>query len=167
MMSTKDMDETTIFTVGMVGFAASFGALISEIYFSLHVQRRRAEMERETVRGKDEDRESRADLAAKMRERRGEPLMEDQEPVFERCEEFLGDGGEKGWEWVIRSRAMSLIRKRSVSTTKSPDVEMSMNYFPPKNGEKSVATWKGVGVVDCSVEEAAAWTMAYCSNEQM
>ncbi|GMH54393.1 hypothetical protein TL16_g01661 [Triparma laevis f. inornata] len=79
-------------------------------------------------------------------------MMEDQRAVFASCEELLGGGGEEGWkapEWT------------------SPEVEMSMKYFPPKKGERSIATGKAVGVVDCSAEEVAAWAMDNCSNERL
>ncbi|GMH65896.1 hypothetical protein TrLO_g8811 [Triparma laevis f. longispina] len=49
----------------------------------------------------------------------------------------------------------------------SQDVEMSMKYLPPEKGERTVATGKAVGVVDCSAEEVAAWAMDYCNNEGM
>ncbi|GMH88395.1 hypothetical protein TL16_g11144 [Triparma laevis f. inornata] len=83
---------------------------------------------------------------------RGEPLVKDQWPVFERCEESLGDGGDTGW--------------KALEST-SEEVEMSMHYFPPKKRKRSVATGKAVGVVDCSVEEVAAWVINFCSNEWM
>ncbi|GMH86762.1 hypothetical protein TL16_g10646 [Triparma laevis f. inornata] len=84
-------------------------------------------------------------------ERRGEPAMEDQLQIFENCEALLGDGGSAGW-------------KALESTSK--EVEMPMKYFPPKKGERSVGTGKGITVVDCSAEEVAAWVMDYCSNER-
>ena len=45
--------------------------------------------------------------------------------------------------------------------------KMSMKYFPPEKGERSIGTGKSVGIVDCSAEEVAAWVMDYCSNERM
>ncbi|GMH64916.1 hypothetical protein TrLO_g12672 [Triparma laevis f. longispina] len=41
MMSADEMDETTIYAVGLTGVAASAGVVISEIYSSLKAQRRR------------------------------------------------------------------------------------------------------------------------------
>ena len=102
--------------------------------------------------GKEVDRERVNALAKVMRERRGKPLMGDEVAVFESSEGLLGDGVEEGW-------------KALESTSK--EVEMSMKYFPPKKGERSVATGKAVGVVDYSAEEVAAWQMDYCSNERM
>ncbi|GMH77977.1 hypothetical protein TL16_g07607 [Triparma laevis f. inornata] len=101
--------------------------------------------------GNEVDREIRVALARKMIERRGSPLMEDQLQVFKRCEELLG-GGEAGWE-ALESTSQS--------------VNMSMKYFPPKKGERSIATGKAVGVVDCSAEKVAAWAYDYCNNERM
>ncbi|GMI18359.1 hypothetical protein TrLO_g7902 [Triparma laevis f. longispina] len=100
MMSTDKMDnnEDMLYVVGIVGIVASLSGLISEIYSSLLAQRQRAEVERETVRGKEEDRKNRAEMAAKMRERRGGALMEDQVEVFESCKELLGEEGEDGWK---------------------------------------------------------------------
>ncbi|GMH88273.1 hypothetical protein TL16_g11109 [Triparma laevis f. inornata] len=82
----------------------------------------------------------------------GEQLMEDQAPVFASCEELLGGGGEEGWKAL---------------ESNSKDVAMSVKYFPPEKGGRSVATGKAVGVVDGSVEEVAAWAMDFCSNERM
>ena len=48
-----------------------------------------------------------------------------------------------------------------------PDVEMWIKYIPPRNGERSVATGKAVGVVDSSAKEVAAWLMDYCNYERM
>ncbi|GMH95050.1 hypothetical protein TL16_g13066 [Triparma laevis f. inornata] len=102
--------------------------------------------------GREVDRERVAALAAEMIDQRGKKLMDDQVPVFEGCEELLGDGGEEGWKALESS---------------CPDVEMSMKYFPPKKGERSIATGKVVGIVDISAEEVAAWVMDYCNNERM
>ncbi|GMH50779.1 hypothetical protein TL16_g00866 [Triparma laevis f. inornata] len=101
--------------------------------------------------GKEVDREVAAALAGEMIEQRRKPLMADQVVVFESCEELLGVKAEEGW-------------KALESTNK--EVEMLMKYFPPKKGERSVATGKAVGVVDCSAE-VVAWQMDYCSNERM
>ena len=102
--------------------------------------------------GKVVDQERVDFLAEVMRARRGQPLMDDQQEVFDRCMELLGDGGDDGWE-VLESPC--------------PDVEMWMKYIPPRNGERSIATGKAVGVVDSSAEEVAAWLMDYCNNERM
>ncbi|GMH55451.1 hypothetical protein TL16_g01910 [Triparma laevis f. inornata] len=109
-------------------------------------------MEKFKRNGKEVDRERAAALAGKMIERRGEKLMEDQVAIFASCEEFLRDGGDERW-------------KALESTSK--DVEMSMKYFPPEKGGRSIGTGKAVGVVDGSAEEVAAWAMDYCSNERM
>ena len=65
---------------------------------------------------------------------------------------MIGDGGEEGWKAL---------------ESPSQDVEMSMKYFPPEKGGRSIVTGKAVGIVDCSVEEVAAWVMDYCSNEDL
>ena len=88
-----------------------------------------------------------------MRESRREPLIEDQVEVFESCRGLLGGGGEVGWK-VLKS-------------TKYPEVQMSMQYFPPKKGEMSIGTGGAVGVVDSSAEEVAAWGADFCSNDRM
>ena len=102
--------------------------------------------------GKEVDREGRDALAAIMIEERGTELMEDQVVVFDRCLSLLGDGEDQGWK-AIKSP--------------SPDVEMKIKYFPPKNGERSIGTGKAVGVIDCTAEEVAAWVMDYTGNERM
>ncbi|GMH73697.1 hypothetical protein TL16_g06259 [Triparma laevis f. inornata] len=101
---------------------------------------------------KEVDRERMAALALKMIERRGKPLMGDQKAVFEGCEELLGGAGEEEWKAL---------------NSPSKEVEMSLKYFPPKKGERIIATGKAVGVVDCSAEEVAAWAMDFCSNGRM
>ncbi|GMI01321.1 hypothetical protein TrLO_g1123 [Triparma laevis f. longispina] len=45
MMSADDMDETTIYVVGLTGLVASIGVFISETYSSLKEQRRIRESE--------------------------------------------------------------------------------------------------------------------------
>lgn len=49
----------------------------------------------------------------------------------------------------------------------SNELTMKLQYFPPKKGERSIATGKAIGVTDCSAEKAAAWVMDYCSNERI
>ncbi|GMH88845.1 hypothetical protein TrST_g3649 [Triparma strigata] len=102
--------------------------------------------------GKEVDREVRDALAVIMIEERGTKLMEDQVVVFDRCLSLLGDGEDQGWKSI---------------KSPSPDVEMKMKYFPPKNGERSIGTGKAVGVIDCTAEEVAAWVMDYTGIERM
>ena len=80
------------------------------------------------------------------------PLFAPQE-LFKRFVEFE-EGGESGEGWNPIKSA-------------SRDVEMSMKYFPPKKRERSVATGRAEGIVDCSAEEVAAWFFNYCSNERV
>ncbi|GMH51547.1 hypothetical protein TL16_g01035 [Triparma laevis f. inornata] len=101
--------------------------------------------------GKEVDKERVAALATKMISRRGEQLMEDQVPIFRRCQELLEGGDAADW-------------KALVST--SQEVEMWMKFFPHKKGERSVATGKGVGIVDGSAEEVAAWAMDRLHEER-
>ena len=101
--------------------------------------------------GKTVDREGVAALAGAMIGRRGVPLIEDQVGVFERCTMFLGDG-EQGWK-ALKSPC--------------PDVEMKLKYFPPKKGERTIATGKATALIDTSAEEAAAWVFEFCSNNRM
>ncbi|GMH67615.1 hypothetical protein TL16_g04726 [Triparma laevis f. inornata] len=102
--------------------------------------------------GKEVDGERVAALAGKMIARREKPLMNDQVAVFASCQELLGGEGEEGWK---------------VLGSTSKEVEMSMKYFPPEKGERSIGTGKSVGIVDCSAEEVAAWVMDYCNNERV
>ena len=51
--------------------------------------------------------------------------------------------------------------------SKNKDVYMSMTYFPPQKGERSVATGRAEGVMDCSAEKAAAYFFDYCSRQRM
>ncbi|GMH77073.1 hypothetical protein TrLO_g9487, partial [Triparma laevis f. longispina] len=170
LMSAKEMDEMIIRVIGISGIGASFGVLTSEIYSSLKAQSRRARAEIEIAVGKKQDQQNYAELAAKMRERRGVPLVEDQEPVFKRCEELLENGWDdwgSEWEEWRAGGPMSRVRSRAVSNSKSPDVKMQMKYLEPKTGEGSIATGKAVGVVDCSTEEAASSIISVCSNEKL
>ena len=50
--------------------------------------------------------------------------------------------------------------------SRSKDVKMSMKYFPPKKGERSVSTGRAEGIVDSSAEDVAAWQFNFCSNER-
>ena len=63
-------------------------------------------------------------------------------------------GGESGEGW-------------SEIKSKYRDVDMSMRYFPPKEGERSVATGRADGIIDCSAEKAAAYFFDYCSRLRM
>ncbi|GMH68630.1 hypothetical protein TL16_g04977 [Triparma laevis f. inornata] len=103
--------------------------------------------------GREVDVEKCEYLAGVMKVKRGEELMEDQKPVFKSCMQLLEDGNEADW--------------KALASSKSPDVEMSIKYFPPDKDERSVGTGKAVGVVDCSAEEVAAFVMDFCSNERM
>ncbi|GMH53091.1 hypothetical protein TL16_g01370 [Triparma laevis f. inornata] len=111
--------------------------------------------------GKEVDREGVVALAEIIGDRREVPLMEDQAPAFERCLAMLGDGGYGDEEWKLSVLGWKVLE------SPSPDVRMLIKYNPPKNGERSVGTGMGLGVVDCSAEEVAAWVMDYCSNERM
>ena len=91
--------------------------------------------------GLEVDREGEVALIDVMKKRRGFPLMEDQAETVESCIALLGDvrdGSGGGWTKI---------------ESPSHEVEMKMQYFPPKKGERSVGTGKAVGVVDCSAEE--------------
>ncbi|GMH72175.1 hypothetical protein TrLO_g7138 [Triparma laevis f. longispina] len=149
---TKNTCECT--RVQQVDFKISSALPASVLDLIVKKQLGRANEMQEKFRrnGKEVDKERVAALAGEMIERRGKPLMADQMPVFESCEEILGDGGGEGW--------------KALEST-SQDVEMSMKYFPPKKGERSIGTGKVVGVVDCSAEEVAAWVMDVCSNKGM
>ncbi|GMH72902.1 hypothetical protein TL16_g06036 [Triparma laevis f. inornata] len=69
---------------------------------------------------------------------------------------------------MIERRGKLLMEDQAAALeSTSQDVEMSMKYLPPEKGERTVATGKAVGVVDCSAEEVAAWAMDYCNNEGM
>ncbi|GMH79820.1 hypothetical protein TrLO_g13491 [Triparma laevis f. longispina] len=104
--------------------------------------------------GRKVDRERVDHLAKIMREKRGHELQRDQTDTFGRCLELLEDRGEAGWKVLDVAADF-------------PDVLMRIKYFPPKNGERSVATGQCSGVAHCSAEEVAAWVMDYCSNERM
>ena len=67
--------------------------------------------------GKVVDQERVDALAEVMRARRGQPLVDDQQEVFDRCMELLGDGGDDGW---------------AVLESPCPDVEMWIKYIPPR-----------------------------------
>ena len=56
---------------------------------------------------------------------------------------------------------------KATKATNCPDTEMWMKYFEPKKGERSIGTGKGVGIVDGSLEEVAAWVTDFCSNDRM
>ncbi|GMH84308.1 hypothetical protein TL16_g09884 [Triparma laevis f. inornata] len=103
---------------------------------------------------KDVDRERVESIAELMIACRNKPLMKDQASVYKRCVMLLGDKNSQN-EW------------HDLEDSSCPDVTMTMKYFPLKRGERSVAIEKGVGVVDCSVEEVVAWQMDYCSNAKM
>mgnify|MGYP003974629707 CR=1 FL=1 len=101
--------------------------------------------------GKEVDRERVTALAGVMSGRKGLPLIEDQVGFFERCMTLSGKEDGEGWK-VLESHC--------------PDVKMWMQYFPPRKGERNIATGKAVGVVEGSAEEVAAWAFTYCSNER-
>ena len=101
--------------------------------------------------GKEVDQEGVAALAEVMEKRRGKPLVEDQVALFKRCEALLGEEGKEGWKPL---------------ESKSQEVEMKIQHFPPKQGERQVATGKAVGVADCSAEEIASWVVDILSNER-
>ncbi|GMH61834.1 hypothetical protein TrLO_g9121 [Triparma laevis f. longispina] len=85
------------------------------------------------------DREKVDSLAKDMRRRRGEPLMEDQAPLFESCKQLLGDeNSDYGWRKLA---------------SPCPHIDMKIQYFPPQKGERTVATGKAVGIVDSPAEE--------------
>ena len=101
--------------------------------------------------GLEVDREGVTALADVMKGRRGIVLLEDQVEVFERCVALLGgEGREESWK-VLQSPF--------------PNVEMWLQYFLPKVGERTVGTGKTVGIVDTCAEEVAAWVMDYNNNE--
>ncbi|GMI18506.1 hypothetical protein TrLO_g14860 [Triparma laevis f. longispina] len=100
---------------------------------------------------KEVDLERTAVLAGVIRARRNVKLMEDQTAIFQSSMEMLGAPNSTGWTKI---------------DSPTHEVEMKMQYFPPKKGERSIVTGKAVGVIDCSSEEAAAWVMDYCSIER-
>ncbi|GMI09905.1 hypothetical protein TrLO_g15291 [Triparma laevis f. longispina] len=103
--------------------------------------------------GKEVDKEKRLVAANTVRELKNTSLIEDQQQMFARCMELIDQSnGDEEW------RPME-----------SPfqEITMEIKYFKPKRGERQIATGKGVGVVDTSAEEVAAWLMDYCSNERM
>ena len=81
--------------------------------------------------------------------------------LFKRCEEL--DSGVVGEveDWKLKVLGWKSIKSPSA------DVTMHTKYFPPKRGEKNVATDRTEGIIDCSAEEAAAFLFDYCSNERM
>ena len=72
--------------------------------------------------------------------------------LYQRCKEVEDGHGRGGEGW-------------SVIKSPSPDVKMSMKYFPPQKGERSVATGRAEGVVDCEAAEVAAWLYDFNSRE--
>ena len=115
--------------------------------------------------GKEVDLERVAALSQVMRARKGTPLMEDQAAVVERClsmakNAVTGDDEDcklkvLGWKDL---------------DSPFPDVKMLIKYVDgnkeevkkKKKKERSVATGRGVAIVDCSAEEVAALVMDYC-----
>ena len=47
------------------------------------------------------------------------------------------------------------------------DVKMRIKHDQRRKGEKSTATGKAEGIVDCAADRVAAWFFEYCSNERM
>ncbi|GMI16546.1 hypothetical protein TrLO_g10802 [Triparma laevis f. longispina] len=95
------------------------------------------------------DKEKIDEIAKVMVSRRGEPWMEDQVAVYNKCKKIMD---QEGWQALKQP---------------SHDVKIWMNYTPPSIRGRSVGSGKSIGVIDCSAEEAAAWMMDYCSNERM
>ena len=93
------------------------------------------------------------DLIRKMEEHKNCPLFDDQEDIFNKSKELLEI--EEGW-----------VELKS-STSQYSSVKKWINYIPPKKGERSIATGKVTGTVDCSAIEAAAWQFAYCSRRRV
>ena len=121
--------------------------------------------------GKEVDLERVADLSQVMRARRGTPLMEDQAAVFERCLSMAKDavtGDDEDWK-------LKVLGWEDLDSP-FPDVKMWIKYVDgkkegqkrkqeevkKKKKERSVATGRGVAIVDCSAEEVAALVMDYC-----
>ncbi|GMH82652.1 hypothetical protein TrST_g12211 [Triparma strigata] len=103
--------------------------------------------------GKVVDREAIEYLAKVMRANRGLPLLPDQQSTFDVCMELQADAlTEEGW--------------KALEAPRYPDVKMKVKYFAPNRGERSIATGKAIGVIDCTAEEAAAWAFDFCSNER-
>ncbi|GMH95294.1 hypothetical protein TL16_g13121 [Triparma laevis f. inornata] len=126
-------------------------------FISLHeVGRSTEQYEKFRRNGREVDREKRAEVVKTIRSWKGKKLDPDQQEFFKRSTAVWGDGDGDNEGW-----------KPLKATANCPDIEMSMKYFPPKKGERSVATGKAVGVVDCSAEEVAAWALDYCSNDRM
>ena len=94
------------------------------------------------------------DLIRKMEEHKNCPLFDDQEDSFNKSKELLEI--EEGW-----------VELKPSTSQYSSSVKKWINYIPPKKGERSIATGKVTGTVDCSAIEAAAWQFAYCSRRRV
>ena len=156
----KQLTENTCEWTRALSADFKFGAMMPQSvlnFISLHEIGRSTELyEKYRRNGREVDREKRAEVVKTIRSWKEKKLDPDQQEFFERSTAVWGDGDgdDEGW-------------KPLKATSNCPDIEMSMKYFPPKKGERSVATGKAVGVVDCSAEEVAAWALDYCSNDRM
>ena len=77
-------------------------------------------------------------------------LTTEQEEIFRELDK-LTEGG-KGWR-TLRSP--------------TPDLRMWIKYNQQVKGERSIATGRAEGIVDCAADEAAALFFHLCSNERM
>ena len=130
----------------------SLPARVMDIVVKQHLSWANQLQEKFRRNGKEVDREAVAALVEMMEQRRGVALIKDQVVAFKRCFALLGAEDGEGWKPLA---------------SPSPDVEMKIKYFPPKNGERSIGTGKAVGVIDCTAEEVAAWVMDYTGIERM
>ena len=98
------------------------------------------------------DTEVREALADTMRKSGGASfkLTAEQEETFRKLNDLKEEG--EGWN-IIQSP--------------TPDVKMWIKYNRQRKGERSIATGKALGIVDCTAEEVAAWFFDYCGHEKM
>ena len=97
------------------------------------------------------DTEVREALAETMRKSGADvKLTAEQEEIFKKLEDLKTSG--KGW---------------SKLKSPTPDIKMWMKYNQQTKGERSIATGKAEGTVDCTAEEVAAWFYDYCGHEKM
>ena len=81
--------------------------------------------------------------------------------LYQRCKEVEPIVFGEYLDWKLQVLGWKVVESRS------PNVKMSMKYFLPKKGERSVATGRASGMVDCEAAEVAAWLFDYCSRDRM
>ena len=127
-------------------------AAIKEIYLTnaikstMHVLQKKHERNESMV-----DSEVRQALAETMRKSvQDVKLTAEQEEIFKNLDGLKEEG--KGWNALLSS---------------TPDISMWIKYNQQKKGERSIATGKAEGIVDCTAEEVAALFFDLCSIERM